>query len=186
MAWQSHSICAVITTPDTGIRLLCHLMLMAVSVDTWTINMGGLRLFLGPDSIQRCRLTSIWIPIVVIRRSYDRLISTMGFPILARCHLYIEWGPRSLQETAQQPKSTRVIDNKNNINEYMLSIARTFIAHFYAHINEYYLTEADIRGRHFAEHNLILFFWYGNCYSLIQISLKFVPEGPIKNKSTLV
>ena len=29
-----------------------------------------------------------------IRRSYDRLISTMGFPILARLHLYIESGPR--------------------------------------------------------------------------------------------
>ena len=28
-----------------------------------------------------------------IRRSYDRLISTMGFPILARRHLYIESGP---------------------------------------------------------------------------------------------
>ena len=29
-----------------------------------------------------------------IRRSYDRLISTIGFPILVRCHLYIELGPR--------------------------------------------------------------------------------------------
>ena len=29
-----------------------------------------------------------------IRRSYDRLISTMGFPILVRWHLYIESGPR--------------------------------------------------------------------------------------------
>ena len=28
-----------------------------------------------------------------IRRSYDRLISTMGFPILVRRHLYIESGP---------------------------------------------------------------------------------------------
>ena len=28
-----------------------------------------------------------------IRRSYDRLISTMGFPILVRWHLYIESGP---------------------------------------------------------------------------------------------
>ena len=28
-----------------------------------------------------------------IRRSYDRLISTMGFTILVRCHLYIESGP---------------------------------------------------------------------------------------------
>ena len=30
-----------------------------------------------------------------IRRSYDRLISTMGLPILVRCHLYIESGPRT-------------------------------------------------------------------------------------------
>ena len=28
-----------------------------------------------------------------IRRSYDRLISTMGFPILVRCHLYIDSEP---------------------------------------------------------------------------------------------
>ena len=50
---------------------------------------------LGADSIQRCRLTSIGNPIVEIRRSKDRLISTMGFPILVRwclC-LYIESGP---------------------------------------------------------------------------------------------
>ena len=31
-----------------------------------------------------------------IRRSYDRLISTMGFPIPVRRHLYIESGPWSL------------------------------------------------------------------------------------------
>ena len=31
-----------------------------------------------------------------IRRSYDRLISTMGFPILVRWHLYIESGPWSV------------------------------------------------------------------------------------------
>ena len=49
---------------------------------------------LGPDSISRWHLTSIGNPIVEIRRSYDRLISTMGFPILVRCHLYIESGPR--------------------------------------------------------------------------------------------
>ena len=30
-----------------------------------------------------------------IRRSYDRLISTMGFPILVRWHLYIESKPRT-------------------------------------------------------------------------------------------
>ena len=49
----------------------------------------------GPDSILRWHLTSIGNPIVEIRRSYDRIISTMGFPILIRCHLYIESGPRS-------------------------------------------------------------------------------------------
>ena len=45
---------------------------------------------LGADSIKRYHLTSIGNPIVEIRRSYDRLISTMGFPILVRWHLYIE------------------------------------------------------------------------------------------------
>ena len=37
-------------------------------------------------------LTSIWNPILEIRRSYDRLISTLGFPLLVRWHLYIESG----------------------------------------------------------------------------------------------
>ena len=50
---------------------------------------------LGPDSIKRCHLTSIGNPIVEIRRSYDRLISTMGFHIPVRRHLYIESGPWS-------------------------------------------------------------------------------------------
>ena len=36
---------------------------------------------------------SIGNPIAEIRRSYDRLISTMGFPILVRWNLYIESGP---------------------------------------------------------------------------------------------
>ena len=48
---------------------------------------------LGAESIKRCHLTSIGNPIVEIRRSYDRLISTMGFPMLIRCHLHIESGP---------------------------------------------------------------------------------------------
>ena len=33
-----------------------------------------------------------------IRRSYNRLISTMGFPILVRWHLYIESRPRFLNK----------------------------------------------------------------------------------------
>ena len=46
----------------------------------------------GADSIKRCHLTSIGNPILEIRRSNDRLISAMGFPLLVR-HLYIESGP---------------------------------------------------------------------------------------------
>ena len=39
---------------------------------------------------KKCYLTTLRNPIVEIRRSYNRLISTMGFPILVRWHLYIE------------------------------------------------------------------------------------------------
>ena len=36
-----------------------------------------------------------------IRRSYDRLISTIGFPILVRWHLYIEQGPSHMKACLQ-------------------------------------------------------------------------------------
>ena len=39
--------------------------------------------------------------IVEIRQSYDRLISTMWFPLLVRYHLYTESGPRSCYNTVQ-------------------------------------------------------------------------------------
>ena len=48
---------------------------------------------LRAGSIWRRHLTSIGNPIVEIRRSDDRLISTMGFPLLVRSHLYTESGP---------------------------------------------------------------------------------------------
>ena len=51
----------------------------------------------GPGSIKICHLTSIGNPIVEIRRSYDRLISTMGFPILVKGHFNIGSGPRLTQ-----------------------------------------------------------------------------------------
>ena len=47
-----------------------------------------------PGFYKRCHLSSIGNLIVEIRRSYDCLIPTMGFPILLRCHVYIEPGPR--------------------------------------------------------------------------------------------
>ena len=47
----------------------------------------------GADSMYRCFLDSIGIPTVEIRRSYDRLITTIRFPALIRWHMYIESGP---------------------------------------------------------------------------------------------
>ena len=47
-------------------------------------------------------LTSIGNSIVEIRRSYDCLISTVGFPILLRWHLYTEPGPWLLALQANQ------------------------------------------------------------------------------------
>ena len=47
----------------------------------------------GSWFIIKCHLPSIGNPIVETRQSYDHLISTMGFPLLVRWHLYIESGP---------------------------------------------------------------------------------------------
>ena len=60
----------------------------------------------GPDSIKRYHLTSIGNPIVEIRRSYDRLISTTGFPIPVRQHLYIESGTRCRRQGQLHPTET--------------------------------------------------------------------------------
>ena len=49
----------------------------------------------GGVSIWRCRLTSIRIPILKIRRSRDRLIFNLGIPIPKIDGVYIETGPWS-------------------------------------------------------------------------------------------
>ena len=50
---------------------------------------------LGTVSIWRCRLTSIGIPMLKIRRSRDHLIFNIGIPIPKKDGLYIESGPWS-------------------------------------------------------------------------------------------
>ena len=50
----------------------------------------------GPNQCKNIGKYSIGNPIVEIRRSYDHLISTMGFPIVIRRHLCIESGTRTL------------------------------------------------------------------------------------------
>ena len=74
-------------------ELYCYLRLQKYEVTDKYMIIATWQNVQGPDSIRRCHLTSIGNPIVEMRRSYDRLISTMGFPILVRWHLYIESGP---------------------------------------------------------------------------------------------
>ena len=87
---------------------VCHLYVKSLEL-IWRAGICGCTIFKkswlgvmtryqGSDSVQRWHLTSIANPIVEIRRSDHRLISTMGFLILIR-HLYIEWGPRLLVPT---------------------------------------------------------------------------------------
>ena len=68
-----------------------------------------------------------------IGRSYDRLISTMGFPILVRWHLYIDSGPWSCQSCTEPSSSianASLVDN----TEIMYMILRCpvlFVNHFF-------------------------------------------------------
>ena len=76
----------------------CHSCYQTLTTDVMTLHAKCetktmVQPHLGADSIKRCPLTSIGNPVVEIRRSYNRLISTMGFPLLVRRHHYIESGP---------------------------------------------------------------------------------------------
>ena len=51
---------------------------------------------LGAVSILRCRLSSIGIPMLKIRRFRDRLIFNMGIPIPGKDGIYNETGPSFL------------------------------------------------------------------------------------------
>ena len=57
----------------------------------WLVACTGWSLW--ADSVWGWRLAGVGGPIVELRRSYHRLISTMGFPTLVRLRLYIESGP---------------------------------------------------------------------------------------------
>ena len=50
-----------------------------------------------------------------IRRSYDRLISTMGFPILVRCHLNIESGPCTVKTRLLGHLCCKIINEPSNL-----------------------------------------------------------------------
>ena len=58
----------------------------------WTLNTN---IYQSPGPLFNIKMSSYqyWKSHCGDRRSYDRLISTMGFPILVRRHLFIESGP---------------------------------------------------------------------------------------------
>ena len=62
-----------------------------------------------------------------IRRSYDRLISIMGFPILVRRHLYIESGIRSSSSLEVPPVDTTI---NQGLNKLPAICRRHFQKHF--------------------------------------------------------
>ena len=90
VSYQSQTFCLQADYGVSWTRCVCDVIVKAIL--PWT-KMYFLQRNQGAESISRCHLTSKGNPIVEIRRSYDRLISTMGFPILVRQHLYIESGP---------------------------------------------------------------------------------------------
>ena len=59
------------------------------------------------DSICKCHITTIRIPIIKIRRSYDSLIFKMGIPILVRWCLYNELSFRLLVYTTHKKPGAR-------------------------------------------------------------------------------
>ena len=62
-----------------------------------------------------------------IRRSDDRLISTMGFPILVRQHLYIESGPRICQRQIKI-QSTPNHNNQEDLSSVRIARQRRYAA----------------------------------------------------------
>ena len=132
----------------------------------------------------------------------------MGIPILVRLHLYIETGPQvpasekrcfiiflfpepaSIHHPGVRPTVgpkqlhhphplpnrllvTIVIEEGNN-TWWMTSDSWTLS------------TSTTQNGCHLADNVFKLIFLNENCCIFIQISLTFVPKGPINNKSTLV
>ena len=98
--WFSHKLrwLCIFQTSEWYIRTSDFYDPLAWWTNAFNLKLRSLNTFLnnqGPDSIKRWHLISIGNPIVEIRWSDDRLISTMGFPILVRWHL--ESGPRSIE-----------------------------------------------------------------------------------------
>ena len=90
------TICYIVEHPIFITLLFFKQLFILSCIELGQYWCSGWRHYQGADSIKRCHLTRIGNPIVEIRWSYDHLISTMGFPILVRRHLYIESGPMSL------------------------------------------------------------------------------------------
>ena len=119
----------------------------------------------------KIHLTSMGIPIVEIRRSYDRLISTKGFPILIRWHLYFESGSWWCHITVRSLLPSSWLDcTRITWMKYEISIAPQLLTN---HGRDKMVT--------------ILQATFSNSFSRIFffIFLRFVPKCPVNNKHAL-
>ena len=123
----------------------------------------------------------------------------MGFPILVRCHLYIELGPSwfdqkfILQACSNSIQTTIYVSLWKEFC-HLPNIAFPSTQKIQFHIgfmSSYFKSWVNTlrprqHGRHFADDTLKRIFFNENDIISIKISLKFVPKGPINNIPALV
>ena len=136
-------------------------------------------MFPGPWFNIKITLTSIGNPIVEIRRSYDRLISTMGFPILVRRRLYIESGPWFLQDIRDNGRLSH--SRPHSLTDRPIPGWQTL--HYWPVFNS---LRPRRNRRHFADDSFTWIFLNENISISNKISLKFIPKSSITNIPALV
>ena len=127
---------------------------------------------LDPDSLLRYHLTSIGNPIVEIRRSYDRLISPMVFPILVR-HLYIESGPWFTD--IYMPHQASMI---NTLRQNCHHFADKIFKYIYFNENVWISLKISLK--------FVPKFWINNISALVQIMASRLPGDKPLSESMLV
>ena len=80
--WRHRNCLWQLSLPRLVVPMICTQGLCALRI--WN---------LGPVSISRCRLTSLGIPIIKIRLSWDSLIFIMGIPIPVKRVFLLRQGP---------------------------------------------------------------------------------------------
>ena len=134
-------------------------------------------------SISRCRLISIGIPMLKIRRSWDRLFRNMGIPTPGKDGFKSKWGPVAAGTWSGNKLCSDLKDPAGSDVQFRYIAAKlnTTLHHRYQSFVFDTLTKwSSLRSRHF---QINLPEW--KVRICIQISLNFVPRSPINNKLAL-